>query len=442
LLVIAALVSCAAIVFIACGAGEVLNLTDIEREVDTASNSGLQTSIGDGTIYSGYEAPSSSSEPPPPPPPGPGGSSSSTYTPPPSGNSSAGGSTQSSGSSGNSSAGGSTQSSSSRGSTGGNSSVSQAPGGCGEAAKPSQLTSCKWSNMEPLPGDKISAQIEGCTVIKTYYKDGTGFAPCLDLSGSITAGDGREYSLYADVDCGSGTTSITCNSVAKTKKAPTLDGTCTWSKNPTSAATGAKPSGVTLNDPSHVCGATADGKDAVYKNGSTTWPTDGMVDAGTYSNVKATYDCGSYSIEPKSCPELVVNAVEANMISCDGGWAATNCGNILGKDLELGDCLGVEVINIPAGDQYNKPTHNFNMICSVKTHTANNDDKEVSFTMTYNTTDYPSKGEYHAPEIKKSVGTSIPDASYHYPDMTGKKVCFKAAHNATVVTCRLDYVRE
>jgi len=202
---------------------------------------------------------------------------------------------------------------------------------------------------------------------------------------------------------------------------------------------GAKPSGVTLSDPSGICVANANGKPAVYKNGSTIWPADGMVDAGTYTNVKATYDCGRddyYSVEPKSCPTLEVTPVQANMISCDGGWQTTNC-TALSKDLELGECVGVEVVNIPAASVHYAPTHNFRLVCAEKDK-AN--DPTISFTMTYNTTDYTSSGNYHANDITQSVGTSAPNASdgYKYPDLTGKKACFKASTNVSKVTCKLD----
>jgi len=437
LLVIGSLFAAAALAFIACGSGEMVEIDAKIQEIDGASTS-LKNKIDD--ILEDYEPESSSSSEPEYSSAAPEESSSSRGS---TGGQSSSSSQGSQGGQSSSSSQGSTggQSSSSSQASGGKSSSSPqtSTGGCGTATQ-SGFT-CKWDNLKPLPNDKINAEKTGsCEVSQWYYKDATSsFADCFKFGGSdLEAKGSKSYYLFADIDCGGTKASVTCNSTAVTATAPTLDGTCTWSKNPTSAAMGAKPSGVKLKDPSGICGSGADGKDAVYKDGSTTWPANGMVDAGTYSNVKATYDCGSHTVEPKSCPALTVSAVEANMIACDGGWAAANC-TALSKDLELGDCLGVEVINIPPGDQHNKPTHGFNVICGVKTHSANNDDQVVTFEMKYNGTPYSSTGNYHAAEINNSVGKSVADASYHYPDLTGAKVCFTGAHQVSKVTCRLEY---
>jgi len=93
---------------------------------------------------------------------------------------------------------------------------------------------------------------------------------------------------------------------------PILTGDCTWSKNPTSLAQGAKPSGVSLQYSYGRCGnGTSDGAlptTAYGGDGVAQWPTNGIDNLAvkTYSSVKTTVNC-TPAVTQKSCPSLQVN---------------------------------------------------------------------------------------------------------------------------------------
>jgi len=98
------------------------------------------------------------------------------------------------------------------------------------------------------------------------------------------------------------------SSLSQSNNEPRLEGTCKWDNNPTAAATGATASGVTLNDPSGICGAT---KPPVkyYQESGTEWQQGKAVAVGKYK-VHATVDCPAYpSIGKVDCPELEVKDV-------------------------------------------------------------------------------------------------------------------------------------
>jgi len=315
LFVIVSLFTAAAIVFIACGSGEMVSVGDSEKlQVIDGAETQLKNKIDD--ILDGYE----------PPPPSSNHEPEYSSAAPPQGGSSSSQGSQGGQSSSQGSQGGQ---SSSQGSQGGQSS-SSAPQvsttGCGNDAKPSGFTSCKWDNESPLPNKKITAQNTGCTVSQWYWKASTSsISPCNEFNGELNADGGKEYHLYADVNCSGTKASLTCGSIAKTATAPKLSGTCTWDSNPTAAAAGATASGVELDDPSKVCGTT---KPPIkyYQESGTEWQQGKAVALGNYK-VYATVDCPDYpSIGKVSCPELEVKDVmyqmkgsgDENAITIDG----------------------------------------------------------------------------------------------------------------------------
>ncbi|GBU23622.1 hypothetical protein R83H12_00238 [Fibrobacteria bacterium R8-3-H12] len=425
LLLVAALVASAAMVFLACGTGEAIALSVIEKEIDESGKL-LGTNIEDGSIYNNYEPPaepSSSSEQPNPP------SDPSSSSQPPAVPSSSSVGTTPSPTPSSSSRGSGNGSSSSRSTTVSSSSSPPAQtGDCG-AATNSPSSSCGWNKTIVIGGDQIAPT--GDNVTRWAYKDSEDeVAPCKSLTGGIGTVSGKTYFLWAIKN----DASVYCGKIKAATK-PTLSGTCTWSKNPTSAATGAKPSGVTLSD-----GEVCNGANVVYKNGSTTWPTNGIVPAGEYSNVKATVDCGSINVEPKSCEKLVVNAAEAKNIVCEGGWNASDCEGSLERTIEEGECISVSIINPPAGNEYHKPADvTLKMRCETEgTPTANESDRIVSFSMTYTTSGeadrtYKKSGNYSAEQIYENIGVAKAGETKNPMG----KVCLISVHNITKVKCTL-----
>jgi hypothetical protein len=125
---------------------------------------------------------------------------------------------------------------------------------------------------------------------------------------------------------------------------PSLDGECTWSKNPTSLAQGAKPSGVSLKDSYGRCGSLSDGALPITAYGNSKvseWPTNGILPndtyVGTYSDVKTTVNC-TPAVTQASCPSLTVNK------GCSVVIDAFN----VAKSVPNGDCFDVKY-NAPAG---------------------------------------------------------------------------------------------
>jgi len=119
-----------------------------------------------------------------------------------------------------------------------------------------------------------------------------------------------------------------------------LSGTCAWSKNPTSSAKGATPSGVSLSNAYGRCGAlTGDASPvalpvSAYSGGKyTPWPTNGIVDAGTYS-VSTNVTCATTQV---SCPSLVVSQGNAVIVEYD-----PNAQNQVKKDVPVGDCFDAQ----------------------------------------------------------------------------------------------------
>jgi len=197
--------------------------------------------------------------------------------------------------------------------------------GCKENNPISGFT-CAWDRTGILtPGTTIKPSgtpPSGCTVAWKFAPDNTAMAlnnACEVLtSEGLTAEGSRNYVLFAELDCAGTkhTNACTPTEGLSSKRAPELTGACKWDKNPTTTARGATPSGVAVSDPDKICTSPT----VVYKydGGTKTWPTSGIVEAGTYSDVEATLNCPAYN-QPVtvSCPPLEVNAGAEHIIECD-----------------------------------------------------------------------------------------------------------------------------
>jgi len=299
LVIIALLFVSLAIVFVACGGGDMVDLSAITQDVNGA-NTNLEDEIKDpnSPIWTQPDLPSSSSDVQPPPSSGvqPPPSSGvqppvSSATPPPPKSSS---------------------------------SVTPAPSG--SCTKNNELAgfTCKW-NKEGfvMPGMEIEPQgtpPEGCTV-KWNYKSGA-FAGCNVLTGTSLKADGdSRYLLFAELSCADGPHINACTPTdgLPSKATPILVGTCKWDRptntDPieTTLAKGAVPSGIELIDTNSVC--TGNPK-IVYKydNFTKDWPMSGSLpEAKIYTDVQATVACSgtgyTYDVTPADpCPPLKANA--------------------------------------------------------------------------------------------------------------------------------------
>jgi hypothetical protein len=122
---------------------------------------------------------------------------------------------------------------------------------------------------------------------------------------------------------------------------PSLSGTCTWSKNPTSSGKGATPSGVSIANTYGRCGTlTSNGATptplpttAYGGTGVSSWPTDGIVPAGTYSDVKTKANCTPAVTQVSCTTPLEVKAESEHTLSSKGGS---------GVDVPSSECMDVE----------------------------------------------------------------------------------------------------
>ena len=208
------------------------------------------------------------------------------------------------------------------------SSPTQTAVGCKESDPKAGFT-CSWDGYTAgsilTPGKKLKPDYNGlpsgCSSIEwKFAPDNTAIAlnyECQVLpSDGLTAEGSRNYVLFAELTCEDGKHTNACEPTdgLPSKRAPALSGTCTWSKNPTTSARGAVPSGVTVVDADKICATT----NVVYKyaDGEKTWPANGLVEAGTYSDVKATVNCPGYNVPPASCPILEVKGGTDHLIEC------------------------------------------------------------------------------------------------------------------------------
>lgn len=367
-LMVASLVLAASLVFIACGEGPVFNFEGkLQMDVDASDKEMLnKIKTGDESIFpngipptplsSSEELPLSSAvEPPPPPPP----LSSNNWVP----SSSSFVITFSSSSTAKpTSSATATPSSSSK--------PPAAGGGCRED-NPKKVT-CAWGHTGVLtPGTILKPAAftppSGCTVKWNYAPDTLGMAlnfecKTLDEKVGFPAEGSRLYVLFAELTCADGKHIDACNPKTglSSKLAPELTGECVWSKNPTTTARGATPSGVSVIDKDKIC---TKGSSVVYKysGGTKTWPANGTtgIDAGKYSDVEATLKCDEYPIPvASSCPALTVSAGADYQIVCDktcgepdpqGSYqcqlSEATCGGAGKgwKKVQDGECIDVEI---------------------------------------------------------------------------------------------------
>jgi len=332
MLAVASLFIATGLVFIACGEGTEMPLTDeliidVKDAADMLMLADNMSSIVDEALQS---RPSSNSEEPNPPP------------------SSGGNPTQSSGGQPGSSQG-PNGSSSSPAPAGSSSSVTQrssssvAPTvkGCGEDNPKSGYT-CSWNETGSniVPGTVLKPKDpnppSGCSAVTWKYADGTSAMilqnGCREVpANGVEALGSKTYVLFAELTCGTEKQTTACEpkSGLPSKGAPLLEGDCKWDKNPTSTARGAVPSGITAKDTNKVsvCSGTPD-VEYRYDDGSKLWPTSGKLDewaswgkedSKTY-NVAAYIKCGGYPGEvKKACDPLVVNGGVEHVIECNCG---------------------------------------------------------------------------------------------------------------------------
>jgi len=233
--------------------------------------------------------------------------------------------------------------------------------GCKESNPKSDFT-CNWNGYKAgsvlTPGRILEPDYDdlpsGCSSIAwKYAPDTAGLAlnyecKATDEDGFVALGS-RNYVLFAELTCSDGKHTNACNPKTgwPSKKAPELVGECKWSKNPTTTARGAVPSGVNVADVDYICST----KSVVYKyNGGTKdWPKDGApIEAGTYDDVEATLNCPAYSEPIKvSCPVLKVSAGADHQIICSGDQiSGRNCGMSTSyAEIKVGngECIDLEI---------------------------------------------------------------------------------------------------
>jgi len=218
--------------------------------------------------------------------------------------------------------------------------------GCKESNPKSGFT-CSWDATGTLlPGTTIKplgTPPSDCTVAWQYKDDISPFADCLETTqNGLASKSNSTYFLWAELTCSDGKHVNACAPTdgLSSKQAPSLTGTCTWDYNPTTTARGATPRGVSVVDFDYVC----NNPTVVYKyaNGTKTWPTDGLVDAGTYNDVRATLSCPAYSqTVTTTCPSLTVNPSADYAIECY--WDKYGCENYDWVFLGVDECVEINV---------------------------------------------------------------------------------------------------
>jgi len=283
-------------------------------------------------------------------------------------------SSQSTAQSSSSSIAGSSSSSSTQGGQSSSSKAATVTGACVENNPISGFT-CAWDGYKSgsilIPGKvlKPSGTIpSGCTVAWQYKDDVSPLADCLQTNenGLISEGS-KNYVLFAKLTCDDGVHINACNPTDgwSYKKAPELVGTCTWSKNPTTSARGATPSGVTVVDTDNVCSSPT----VVYKYADGTWPSTGILTAWqswdkthteTYTDIEATVNnCPALANATVRCPPLEVGAGADYQITCSDGVNPSYCeGKTNSVKLQNDECVDVEIKWTTVG--YNPNIH---MIC-------------------------------------------------------------------------------
>jgi len=189
---------------------------------------------------------------------------------------------------------------------------------------------------------------------------------------------------------------------------PSLTGTCTWDRNPTSSGKGAIPSGVTLNNSYGRCkigtsGAAINNSSsyplpttAYTATGISQWPASGIVSAGKH-NVSTNIVCDPRPIAVQSrCDELIVNAGSENLIT------------EIGKDInvKIGECMDVEYAWAPSqcNQHYCEPKPALKIKCDVDPNFVHGETANVSklgyLEIIYGSTSVKASGQYN-------VGTEL-----------------------------------
>jgi len=192
-----------------------------------------------------------------------------------------------------------------------------------------------------------------------------------------------------------------------TKKAPELNGTCKWDRNPpiTTTARGSTPSGVSVYDPDNVCTKST----VVYKfaDGTKEWNLKtGLLDEWksweerhreTYSDVTPTLNCPAYAqtVTLPACPPLEVVAGADHIIDCTGiqeRFCKVN--GVTGNHVTLRDdeCVEINVMGYTNDmllhtDQYSQTVK---MYCATLPDTQ----EKVSVTINLNGTSKTYSGSY------------------------------------------------
>jgi len=395
-LAIVSLVGALAIFFIACGDGvpielngEILESFETGKVVFDGTMKEKIDSIRDGTFI----PPSSSSEPEP----------ESSSSQPPRSSSSEPDEVSSSSRATQSSSSAQTQSSSSRAASSSSKSPSTGGGGNCEAYNPKSGVTCNWDGYKSgsilTPGTTMKPASftlpSGCSSVAWNYAPNTTEI-ALEYDCEALPADGvkaigsKNYVLFAKLTCDDGTHINACDPKDgwSSKKAPELDGECQWSKNPTTTARGAIPSGITITDTDNICGTT---KSVVYKyaDGTKDWPSTGILSEWktwdkkqeeTY-DVVATLNCPAYAQTVTSaCDPLKVTAGSDYIIECTGDWNAAACGGV-GKNsatLKLDECVEINVLGL---DKSHQAGVDLVMRCQAA---GNENEASVSYTLSLN----------------------------------------------------------
>jgi len=253
------------------------------------------------------------------------------------------------------------------------SSRAQIVSGCAEN-NPKEDFYCGWNVAGNflLPGIPIEPEYSGeddCSISWKYKDEISPLADCLQTNenGLISEGS-KTYLLFAELNCGGTkhTNACTPTEGLSSKRAPGLTGSCIWSKNPTTTARGATPSGVAVSDPDKICTSPT----VVYKyNGGTkTWPSTGILPewsswdkkhTETYTDIEATLNCPAYPMPVTSqCPPLEVNAGADYLIECTGKFDDKSCkvGSTAGNsvNMKVDECVEINVMGYT--DKYNIAT--------------------------------------------------------------------------------------
>jgi hypothetical protein len=197
-----------------------------------------------------------------------------------------------------------------------------------------------------------------------------------------------------------------------------------WNLNKTTTAYGAKPSGVSVIN----CGE----EQVVYKSEKAgQWPADGKVNAGIYTDVKATVSCGGVTLESDPCPSLEVEATENPAVPCNA-----NSGEICNPkevSIALGKCADFFFASPdPYDSEWGTTSQTLYPIIYCGTEAATIE--KPSFTIEINGTAKESTPQNHYAETGR--------VSYNWnndkaADVTMARICLTKASGFSTVKCNI-----